>query len=108
MDLISGTVKAKGRKEDVLTMFEDLEDYYDKCLISEKGTDKNYTIEFEFSSKITSFASYGDYFRNYSEGYDCTITAELGMDDGDDEGMYLEYKKGEVIHGLAEYGFEVD
>ena len=36
------------------------------------------------------------------------IAKKLGMDDGDDEGMYLEYKKGEVIHGLAEYGFEVD
>lgn len=109
MDLICGTVKAKGKKEDLLTMFEALEDYYDKNIISQKGTSNNYTIEFEFSSKISSFLSYGDYFQSYSEGYDCTIKAELQAEEAEDEEpMILEYKKGEIIKGVEEYGIESD
>ena len=65
-------------------------------------------MEFEFSSKMTSFFSYGDYFRGYSEGYECHIEAELYVEDAedDDEPMILEYKNGEIIHGVSEYGFE--
>ena len=110
MTLIMGTVTAIGKKDDVLTMFEDLEDYYDKNIISEKGTEKKYTVEFEFSSRIDNFMSYGDYFQSYSEGYNCTIKAELGMDEDDEEepSIFLEYKNGEIIHGVSEYGFGED
>lgn len=109
MTLICGTVKAIGKKEDVLTMFEDLEDYYDKNIISEKGTENKYTVEFDFASRIDNFISYGDYFQSYSEGYNCTIKAELALDEEDEEpSIFLEYKKGEIIHGMAEYGFSED
>ena len=107
MELLIGTVKVKGTKENVVTMFEDLEDYYDKSVLKQKGTDERYEMEFEFSSKMTSFFSYGDYFRGYSEGYECHIKAELYVEDEeDDEPMILEYKNGEIIHGVSEYGFE--
>ena len=49
-----GKVKAEGSKELVLEMFNNLEDYYDKELIAESGTDKSYNIEFKFSSSIFS------------------------------------------------------
>ena len=56
--LMIGKVKATGTKELVLDMFNSLEDYYDKALINESGTDDSYKIEFEFSSRISSFFSY--------------------------------------------------
>ena len=40
MELLIGTIKVKGTKENVVTMFEDLEDYYDKSVIKQKGTDE--------------------------------------------------------------------
>ena len=109
MELITGIVKVKGTKENLITMFEDLEDYYDKNIISQKGTDSKYELKFEFASKIVAFFSYGDYFLSYSEGYDCHIKAELQVEgEEDDEPMILEYNKGEIIHGVSKYGIEGD
>ena len=107
MELLIGNVTAKGTKNDVLDMFDALEDYYDKCLLEQSGTDEKYKIEFEFASKITSFMSY-EYFESYSENFQCYIKATLnveGMED-EEEPMVLEYKNGEIIHGLSEYGLD--
>jgi hypothetical protein len=105
-DLIYGSVKAIGKKENVLNMFEELEDYYDKGITSQKGANERYTINFEFASKIMPFLSYGDYFQSYSEAYECKIVAELQMEglEGEEEPMRLEYDNGEIVHGLSEYG----
>lgn len=106
MELICGTVKAVGKKNDVLRMFDTLWDFFDKELIAEKGSNDRYTIKFEFSSRIQSFMSYGDYFLPYSEEYNCHITAKMHLEDEDeDDAIILEYKKGKIIHGAAEYGF---
>ena len=104
--LMTGTVKATGTKELVLRMFDNLEDYYDKELISESGTDKSYNIEFNFSSSIFSFFSY-EYFRGYSEEYDCEIIATMVCEE-DKSPMVLHYKCGEIIKGLLDYGINVD
>lgn len=106
--LMTGTVTAKGTREQVLQMFNDLEGYYDKELTEEKGTDENYTISFEFSSKIGSFFS-NEYFQGYSEKYECEIiaTMECEEDDGE-EPMILQYKCGEIITGLSEYGIDTE
>ena len=104
-DLIYGTVKATGKKENVLALYEELEDYYDKYLVSEKGSDNKYTVEFEFSSKLTRFLSYEeDYFLGYSEGYECKIVAELEMEgcEGEEDPMRLVYDNGKIVHGLEE------
>lgn len=108
MDLMVGTVVAKGKKKNVLEMFNDLEDYYDKSMIHESGTDDKYKIEFEFSSRLISFLSY-DYFQGYSEGYECHIKTKMfaeGAMDDEEEAMILEYKNGKIIHGLTEYGLD--
>ena len=105
MDLMIGTVVAKGTKENVKNMYKDLEEYYDKAILSESGSDENYEIAFEFFSRLISFLSY-DYFKFYSEEYNCHIIATMlaeDMDD-DDEPMILEYKNGEIIQGLIDYG----
>ena len=110
MDLMVGTVVAKGTKENLLNMYNDLEDYYDKEMLSEKGTDEKYQIKFEFSSRLISFLSY-EYFQGYSEGYECHIKAKMFAEDYDEdeeEAMVLEYKNGEIIHGLSEYGIDCD
>lgn len=103
--LMFGTVTAKGKKEDVLEMFENMEDYYDKELIKKSGTDDKYTLKFEFSSNITSFFSY-EYFQKYSEEYNCEIKAimQCEEDEEDEEPMKLHYKNGEIISGLSDYG----
>lgn len=110
MELIYGTVKVKGNKENVLAMYDELEDYYDKYLTNQSGSDDNYTIEFEFSSKIGNFFSYRDYFLSYSEEYKCHISAELEIEglEGEEEPMVLEYDNGEIVHGMSEYGVESD
>ena len=110
MELVYGTVKVKGKKENVVAMFENLFDYYDKDLTSQRGSDDSYTIEFEFSSKIGNFFSYRDYFLSYSDEYKCHISAELeieGLED-EEEPMMLEYNNGEIVHGMSEYGVESD
>lgn len=104
--LMVGIVKAEGTKELVLEMFDNLEDYYDKELINENGTDKSYKIEFEFSSRISSFFSY-DYFRGYSEEFDCEIIATMSCEE-DETPMALHYKSGKIIKGLLDYGINVD
>ena len=96
MDLMCGKVIAKGSKENVLEMFMDLEDYYDKNLLEEKEEADHYCITFEFCSRIDSFLAY-DYFQGYSEGYECHIYAEI-------DGLTLEYNNGEIIRGLDAYG----
>ena len=105
-DLIYGSVKAIGKKENVLQMFDDIEDYYDKGVTSQKGTDDKYIINFEFASKIGNFLSYGDYFQSYSEEYECKIVADLDIEgcEGEEDPMHLVYDNGEIIHGLSEYG----
>ena len=104
--LMVGKVRAEGSKELVLEMFNNLEDYYDKELIAESGTDKSYKIEFKFSSSIFSFFSY-EYFRGYSEEYDCEIIATMVCEE-DKSPMVLHYKCGEIIKGLLDYGINVD
>ena len=104
--LMVGKVKAEGSKELLLEMFNNLEDYYDKELIAESGTDKSYKIEFKFSSSIFSFFSY-EYFRGYSEEYDCEIIATMGCEE-DDAKMILNYKQGNIIKGLSDYGIDSD
>ncbi len=106
--LMIGTVTAKGTKENLMQMFEDMEDYYDKLLTDENGTDEDYTITFEFSSKIGRFFSY-DYFMGYSEEYECEIEAvmECEEDDGE-EPMILHYNRGEIIKGLSDYGIDTE
>ena len=104
--LMTGTVKAMGTKELVLRMFDNLEDYYDKELISENGTDKSYKIEFNFSSSIFSFFSY-EYFQGYSEEYDCEIIATMACEE-DKSPMVLHYKCGEIIKGLLDYGIDTN
>ncbi len=106
--LMIGNVTAKGAKEQVLQMFNNLEDYYDKYLTSESGTEEKYTITFEFSSKTGQFFSY-EYFQGYSEKYECEIEAvmECEEDDGE-ESMTLHYNRGEIIQGLSEYGIDAD
>ena len=104
--LMVGTVKATGTKELLLEMFENLENYYDKALIGENGTDKSYEIEFEFASQMSSFFSY-EYFRGYSEEFDCEIIATMGCEEVDTP-MVLHYKCGEIIKGLLDYGIDVD
>ena len=108
MDLMEGTVRVKGTKENVLAMYNNIEDYYDKELLSEAGTDDDYEIEFDFSSRLISFLEY-EYFLGYSEEYDCHIVAEMQAEDMEDEEemMVLEYDKGEIITGLSEYGIEL-
>lgn len=103
--LMMGTVVAKGKKDQVLEMFENLEVYYDKEIIKESGSDDKYTLKFEFSSKINSFFSY-EYFQEYSEEYECEIKATMQCeeDEEDEEPMNLHYKNGEIISGLADYG----
>lgn len=104
--LMIGNVTAKGAKEQVLQMFNNLKDYYDKYLTSESGTEEDYTITFEFSSKIGSFFSC-EYFQGYSEEYECEIEAEMECEEDDDEEpMILHYNCGEIITGLSEYGIE--
>ena len=107
-DLIYGHVVAVGRKGNVLAMFEELENYYDKEIIAQKGTDGQYTVTFEFSSKLVPFLSYGDYFLSYADDYQCKIKAELQMEgcEGEDEPMRLEYDNGEIVHGVKEYGLD--
>ena len=107
--LMLGTVKAKGTKKLVLEMFDNLEDYYDKELIDEKGTDESYKIEFEFSSRMSSFFAY-EYFQNYSEEFDCEIIATMACeeDEEDEEPMILHYKCGKIIKGLSDYGINDD
>ena len=104
--LMIGTVKATGTKESVLEMFNSLEDYYDKELINEDGTDDSYKIEFEFSSNIFSFFSY-EYFKGYSEEFDCEIIATMTSEEGGTP-MVLHYKSGEIIKGLLDYGIDVN
>lgn len=106
--LMMGTVVAKGKKDQVLEMFENLEDYYDKELIKKSGTDEKYTIKFEFSSNINAFFSY-EYFQGYSEEYECEIKATMQCeeDEEDEEPMELHYKNGKIISGLADYGIGV-
>jgi len=102
-----GTVKAEGTKELLLEMFNNLEDYYDKELIDESGTDKSYKIEFKFSSAMSSFFSY-EYFRGYSEEFDCEIIATMGCDEVGGAPMVLHYERGKIIKGLSNYGIDVD
>ena len=104
--LMIGTVKATGTKKLVLEMFDNLEDYYDKELIAESGTDKSYKIEFNFSSSIFSFFSY-EYFQGYSEEYDCEIIATMACEE-DKSPMVLHYKCGEIIKGLLDYGIDTN
>lgn len=106
-DLIYGTVKASGKKENVLAMFDNLFDYYDKGITSQKGTDDKYTVTFEFASKLNPFLGYGDYFQSYSKEYDCKIVATLDIEgcEGEEDPMKLEYNRGKIIHGMEEYGF---
>ena len=104
--LMVGTVKAEGRKDLVLEMFNNLENYYDKELINENGTDNCYNIEFKFASEMSSFFSY-DYFAGYSEEYDCEIIATMGCEE-DDAKMILNYKQGNIIKGLSDYGIDSD
>ena len=106
-DLIYGTVKATGKKENVIALYQELEDYYDKGLISQKGSDDKHTVEFDFASKLTSFMGYeDDYFLGYSERYECKIVARLEIEgcEGEEEPMRLEYNNGRVVHGLEECG----
>ena len=105
MELMIGTVVAKGTKENVKNMYENLWDYCDKSLLSESGSDKRYKIEFEFASRIGSFLSY-DYFLNYSEEYNCHIVATMVAedDDNEEEEIILEYENGKIIKGLDYYG----
>ena len=105
--LMIGTVKATGTKELVLGMFNSLEDYYDKALINESGTDNSYKIEFKFSSNIFSFFSY-EYFEGYSEEFDCEIIVTMGCEEVGGEPMVLHYKSGEIIKGLLDYGIDVN
>lgn len=104
--LMVGKVKAEGSKELLLEMFNNLQDYYDKELISENGTDKSYKIEFNFSSSIFSFFSY-EYFQGYSEEYDCEIIAIMACEE-DKSPMVLHYKCGEIIKGLLDYGIDTN
>lgn len=104
--LMVGKVKAEGSKELILEMFNNLEDYYDKELIAESGTDKSYKIEFNFSSSIFSFFSY-EYFQGYSEEYDCEIIATMACEE-DKSPMVLHYKCGEIIKGLLDYGIDTN
>ena len=104
--LMVGTVKAEGTKERVLKMFNNLEDYYDKELIGENGTEESYKIEFEFSIKMFSFFSY-EYFLGYSEEYDCEIIATMTCEESDTP-MVLHYKCGKIIKGLLDYGINTD
>ena len=105
--LMIGTVKATGTKELVLGMFKSLEDFYDKALINEGGTDDSYKIEFEFSSNIFSFFSY-EYFAGYSEEFDCEIIATMGCEEVGGAPMVLHYKSGETIKGLLDYGIDIN
>ena len=104
--LMVGKVKAEGSKELLLEMFNNLEDYYDKELIAESGTDKSYKIEFKFASSIFSFFSY-EYFQGYSEEYDCEIIATMACEE-DKSPMILHYKCGEKIKGLLDYGIDTN
>jgi len=99
-----GNVVAKGAKEQVLQMYNALDDYYDKYLTSQSGTDEDYTITFEFSMKIQDFF-YADYFLDYSDDYECEIIAEMMCDEDIGEEMItLHYRMGDMLLGIAEYG----
>lgn len=103
-----GNVVAKGKKEQVLQMYNALEDYYDKYLTSQSGTDDDYTITFEFSMKIQDFF-YGDYFLDYSDDYECEIIAEMECDETiSEELITLHYRKGDMLLGISEYGIDPD
>lgn len=107
-----GNVVAKGKKEQVLQMYNALDDYYDKYLTSQSGTDEDYTITFEFSMKIQDFF-YGDYFLDYSDDYECEIIAEMECDEdiGEDIGeefITLHYNHGDMLIGISAYGIDPD
>ena len=104
MTLVVGKVTAKGTKANVLEMFEDQEEYYDKNLLSQSGTEDDYTIIFDYSARMSSFFCC-DRFLYDSENYDCEISAEMTSDDGDPSGMIrLHYNQGEMIRGLVDNG----
>ena len=108
MDLMEGKVTASGKKKNVLNMYENLEGYFDKELLSENGTEDDYTVQFNFSMSMRNFF-YSDYFASPSEEYDCEIKAEMvGEDEGFGAGptLTLIYKSGEIIQGLAFYGLD--
>ena len=106
MTLVVGKITAKGTKANVLEMFENLEEYYDKDLLSQSGTEDNYTIIFDYSSRMSSFF-YCDSFLYASEEYECEISAEMTIDDGDPSGtIKLHYNRGEMIRGLVDNGID--
>ena len=106
MTLVVGKVTAKGTKENVLEMFENLEEYYDKNLLSQSGTAEDYTIIFDYSARMSSFFCC-DSFLYASEEYECEISAEMTIDDGDPSGIIrLHYNRGEMICGLVDNGID--
>ena len=106
MTLVVGKITAKGTKENVLDMFENLEEYYDKDLLSQKGTEDDYTIVFDYSERMDSFFCC-DGFMYVSEEYDCEISAEMTIDDGDPSGIItLHYNRGDIIRGLKDNGID--
>ena len=106
MTLVVGKVTAKGTRENVLEMFEDLEEYYDKDLLSQSGTEDDYTIVFEYSERMDTFFCC-DGFLYSSENYECEITAQMSIDDGDPSGVIsLHYNCGEMIRGLKDNGID--
>ena len=106
MELVCGTVKATGKKKNVIAMFDSLFDYYDKYMTAQYGSSNDYTIEFDFCSKIVSFFNYGDYFLEYSKDYECKIVSDLTIEEDEDTAMHLEYDNGEIIHGMSEYNID--
>lgn len=103
--LMMGTVSAKGKKNQVLEMFESLECYYDKWIKKESGTDEEYSIEFEFSVGMGTFFNY-EYFQYPSEEYECEIKATMECEETveGEKPIELHYKNGEIITGLADNG----
>lgn len=105
--LVMGTVVAKGKKDQVLEMFENLEYYYDKWIKKESGTDEEYTIEFGFSSSMRTFFEY-EYFQDPSKEYECEIKATMECEEAleGEKPIELHYKNGEIIVGLIDNGIE--
>ena len=106
MTLVVGKVTAKGTKENVLDMFNNLDEYYDKYLCSQSGTNDDYTIVFDYSKRMSTFFC-SDGFLYLSEEYDCEISAQMTNDDGDPCGIIdLHYNRGEMIRGLKDNGID--
>jgi hypothetical protein len=101
IQMIVGNVTITGLQRDVGALFEELEDYYDKRIVSHGGTIEEYELCFAFSIQGSSFFAHGDYFLVYSEDFACHVLAEMRMPD--DSVIVLEYDSGEVIKGVENY-----